>query len=332
MTSSFAPSGYSIIIPTYNRARLLSRALESIQRMDPPRKGRVEVVVVDNNCTDDTREVVAGFNGRYPIEVVSENCQGLNNARNRGARQASHEFLVYLDDDMEVSRGWLTACESALETNSVHAVCGPVYPRFQSSVAPWMSARLRASVSSEYSLRGSDVKMLAEDSAGEIPGCNFGVWKRVVLLSGGFHPQLDRSSKGMLAGGDSEFGERLGRLGGRILYVPGCRIEHFISDSKTSFPGMMRRWHGLGRTSRVLARLRRNEQGGKEVARRVRLMVSLSIRSIGSFVRGDVSDGVERIAWVVRHFGYVFAGHRKIQPVAPGCTTLDETQGVSNEH
>jgi len=88
------PVRVSVIIPTYNRAADLSRALDSVFAQTFP---IAEIVVVDDGSTDNTREVVAGFGSR--VTYVRQNNSGAAAARNRAIRIATGEWLAFLDSD-----------------------------------------------------------------------------------------------------------------------------------------------------------------------------------------------------------------------------------------
>jgi glycosyltransferase involved in cell wall biosynthesis len=83
----------SVVIPTYNRAQLLPRAIESAQNAGAD----LEVIVVDDCSTDDTAKVCAAIAG---IKYVRLNANGgLANARNVGVAESTCEFVAFLDDD-----------------------------------------------------------------------------------------------------------------------------------------------------------------------------------------------------------------------------------------
>jgi hypothetical protein len=97
----------SIIVPTYNRARLIARALSSAAGQC---EGDDEIIVVDDASSDDTARVVAGFPGvRY--ERIDHG--GAGRARNRGVELARHRLVAFLDSDDEFLPGTLT-CRRAL--------------------------------------------------------------------------------------------------------------------------------------------------------------------------------------------------------------------------
>ncbi|HDY65504.1 MAG TPA: glycosyltransferase family 2 protein, partial [Phycisphaerae bacterium] len=94
--SSYQHMRISVIIPTYNRAHLLRRALSSIAAQTV---GVDEIVVVDDGSTDDTRQILEGSN--QPVCYVYQPNAGAAAARNRGIEQASCQWIAFLDTDDE---------------------------------------------------------------------------------------------------------------------------------------------------------------------------------------------------------------------------------------
>jgi len=84
----------SVVIPTYNRSALLEVALQSVLAQD---YADLEIIVVDDGCTDDTAQVVAKYGSR--VKYVKQENSGLPGARNTGIRTATGEYLCFLDDD-----------------------------------------------------------------------------------------------------------------------------------------------------------------------------------------------------------------------------------------
>jgi glycosyltransferase involved in cell wall biosynthesis len=101
----------SVVIPTYNYGRYVAQAVDSALTQTYP---AVEVIVVDDGSTDDTRQRLAGYEGR--IRYIHQQNQGLSAARNTGIRAATGEFVAFLDSDdafhprkLEIQMGVLAA-------------------------------------------------------------------------------------------------------------------------------------------------------------------------------------------------------------------------------
>ena len=88
------PSLVSVIIPTYNRAHCLGEAIDSVLAQDPPAD---EVIVIDDGSTDATPDVLAGYGDR--ITVLRQANAGAGAARTAGLRQASGDWITFLDSD-----------------------------------------------------------------------------------------------------------------------------------------------------------------------------------------------------------------------------------------
>ncbi len=88
---------FSAIIPTYNRATYLSQAVQSALNQRLPRDGEVQVVVVDDESTDNTPDVAAGFGDRITFIRQTNRREGA--ARNTGAAQAEGTYFAFLDSD-----------------------------------------------------------------------------------------------------------------------------------------------------------------------------------------------------------------------------------------
>jgi len=112
----------SVVIPSYNYARFLGDAIESVVRQVYE---RVEIVVVDDGSTDDTARVV----GSYPaVKYVRQENQGLAAARNTGIRHATGEYVVFLDAD---DRLLPTALAAGVESLRDHPEAAFTWGRFR---------------------------------------------------------------------------------------------------------------------------------------------------------------------------------------------------------
>jgi glycosyltransferase involved in cell wall biosynthesis len=112
------PNLVSIVIPTYNGARFIAQALDSILAQTHP---ALEIIVVDDGSADQTRAIC----DRYPaVTYIYQSNQGVNAARNRGLRASQGQFLVFLDHD---DRLLPTAIATGLAAAQTHPECAFVF-------------------------------------------------------------------------------------------------------------------------------------------------------------------------------------------------------------
>src|ERR1051325_8961518 len=137
----------SVVIPTHNRADALNMTLQRLaqQQVD----AAWEVIVVNNRCTDDTDAVVSNRIFPAPLRLVHEEVPGPAAARNAGARTATGEYLVFMDNDILVESNYLQSHLAALARHSHCWVVGQVmnlpeqddtpFGRYRSSLFPFFA-------------------------------------------------------------------------------------------------------------------------------------------------------------------------------------------------
>lgn len=112
----------SIIVPTYNRAHLLPRCLDSLLDQSDP---DLEIIVVDDGSTDDTAQVLQRYSSRDSrVRTVSQDNEGGCAARNAGVDAATSPWITFLDSDDEVTRDWLTELVTPLKQGADVVCCG----------------------------------------------------------------------------------------------------------------------------------------------------------------------------------------------------------------
>jgi glucosyl-dolichyl phosphate glucuronosyltransferase len=131
----------SVVISTYNRCSLLARALESLQHQD---SGDVsyEVLVVDNNSTDETRNVAQTLMGESPgrFRYIFEPKQGLSYARNAGIAGARAEVVAFTDDDVRVSSNWVSGIKAGFTAEpDADFLGGKVLPDWNGTPPAWLT-------------------------------------------------------------------------------------------------------------------------------------------------------------------------------------------------
>jgi len=223
----------TVIIPTYNRASSLGRALQSVADMDLSRE-LYEVVVVDNSSTDDTPRVVQGFLGRgVSIRYLKEARLSLTAARHAGANAASAPILSYLDDDVIVDRGWLPGVIDAFESDDkVGVVGGPILPIFEAEPPDWVKEYYPMSGWLSLMDRGS-----SRHETHDAYGPNFSVRKDVLQEVAGFpadtigveaQGRAGVVEKIYVGSGDVGLCAKVRKAGYKVLYEPKALVHHVI--------------------------------------------------------------------------------------------------------
>jgi glycosyltransferase involved in cell wall biosynthesis len=93
----------TVLIPTYNRAYCLARAIDSALAQSYP---HLEVLIVDDGSTDSTRKLVEGtYGGDRRVRYLYQPNGGVSSARNHGLRQARGDYVAFLDSD-DVWKPW----------------------------------------------------------------------------------------------------------------------------------------------------------------------------------------------------------------------------------
>ncbi len=203
----------SVIVPTYNEAKGIEGFLGQFERQTLPRS-EYEIIVVDGDSTDGTREIAA----RYADRVIVQTSKGIGGARNDGVRIACADLIATTDADCRLPRDWLANLVEDFRDPRVVAVCGPDGPydgglkaRF---IYTWVRALIR--LAALVGLYGTG-------------GTNSAFRKDAFLAIGGYR-SLPHSD-------DVDVGVRI-KAKGRIVYDPRLFVE--LSVRRLEKNGYMR--------------------------------------------------------------------------------------------
>jgi glucosyl-dolichyl phosphate glucuronosyltransferase len=128
----------TVAICTHDRAWQLQGALEALAAAAPPMRLDWEALVILNACHDESAAVVESFKSRLPIRAVAEPRPGISMARNRAVECATGDFILWIDDDVRVTRDWLRRYEAAiLAWPDASVFGGKVCASPEAPVSPW---------------------------------------------------------------------------------------------------------------------------------------------------------------------------------------------------
>jgi glycosyltransferase involved in cell wall biosynthesis len=222
----------SVVISTYNRAPSLVLALESLVRQETPPGLDYEVIVVDNNSTDDTRGVVDRVRSRGFTRLVYrfESRQGVSYGRNAGISVARAPIVAFTDDDNDVSPAWVATIKATLDAHpEVDVLGGPILPRWPFQPPPWLDRRHW----SPLAIMDYGDRPFSSNAARPICflTANLAVRRQTFARVGAFSPSLPR-------GQDHEFLLRFWRAGGQAWYVP-----ELVAHARIQAVRLTRRYH-----------------------------------------------------------------------------------------
>jgi glycosyltransferase involved in cell wall biosynthesis len=242
---------FTIVICTYNRAALLGKSIESAFAQDYP-TDLYEIVVVNNNSTDGTDDVVRRYQAQSPVafRYVAEPQQGLSHARNLGAELAQNEFVAFLDDDAEAVPHWLASFNGVIERCHALVVGGRIEKRFMQGFEPpgWFGSQyMKGFFGLNYREWGKPDRLLRIRPPLYIGGGNSAYARRVLQHFGGFDVQLGRDAKTLLAGEETHLNLVLEHNDIPIYYTDDAVIWHHIEPSRITRRHLVRKayWAGI---------------------------------------------------------------------------------------
>ena len=236
----------TVLICTFNRAADLARTLDSLARTTC--RLRWEVLVVDNNSSDDTRHVVESRSGTYPapLRYLFEGRQGKSNALNSGMNAACAGIILFTDDDVVVGPEWLDAAVRPLiERREIDYTGGPVRPIWPGAAPSWLSVSGNLGAPLAVTDHGPEPFVFEEQRKTPL-GVNMAVRRRLIERIGGFRPDLGRNGKSLLGQEQAEFFYRARGAGARGLYVPAMGLAHVVPASRLTRSYFRRWWYWKG--------------------------------------------------------------------------------------
>jgi glycosyltransferase involved in cell wall biosynthesis len=244
LSGSRARLDATVLICTYNRAQRLANTLDSLAQASASSL-HWNVIVVDNNSTDDTSALVASRASTFPVELryIFEPNQGKSNALNTGLANTDAQIVVFTDDDVQVGENWLeAACRPLVDDSSIDYTGGPVRPIWEVVEPPtWFDVQQPDLWGTVALLDYGPDSFIFEERRRVPIGANMAVRTALVERIGGFDPALGRRGKALLGQEQAEFFCRSRAAGARGLYVPSMVLYHHVPAERLT-RGYFRRW------------------------------------------------------------------------------------------
>lgn len=235
----------TVILCTYNRCQSLQKALTSAAAMVLPESVEWEILIVDNNSNDQTRETVEDFISRYPgrFRYLFEPQPGKSHALNAGIRDSRADVLAFMDDDVVVHEDWLNKLTAPLRNGEWVGTGGRILPNWSCPAPRWLKPNgARAA--------GPLVSFHPMEQAGEMfeapIGTNMAFRGEMFEKYGNFRTDLGPRPGTELRNEDTEFGERLLAAGERLRYEPSAMVYHPVTETRLKKEYFLAWWLNKG--------------------------------------------------------------------------------------
>jgi glycosyltransferase involved in cell wall biosynthesis len=254
----------SVIVCTYNRERMFEETVRSFLecRTDGVEH---ELLLLDNNSTDKTREIGEGFSARFPrVRYINEPTQGHPHTKNRGIRESRGEIVAFVDDDVFFSPNWLESLASVFGRRpDIACIGGKVLPHFEAERPPWLEDDLMDVYSvTQYGENEREIQ------PPEYPiGCNMAFRRSVFEQIGAFPVSLGRKPGNLLSNDETFFLLCIWKAGLKMLYAPEVEVSHRIAPSRTTREWLLRRWYWQGISEVVMRQIGEDPVGRKRLAK-----------------------------------------------------------------
>jgi glycosyltransferase involved in cell wall biosynthesis len=240
----------SIILCTYNRCDRLEKVLQSLGSLKGHPEITWEVIVVDNNSKDRTKDVVEGRirSGADRVRYVFEGRQGKSFALNTGINAARGAVLAFTDDDVTVHPQWLWELKKTFDTYECMGAGGKIIPVFEEKGPSW----LRLDVPHPF------LNALVAFDLGDKPcalrtapfGANVAFRKEAFEKYGLYRTDMGPTKDNPLGKGeDTEFSSRVLSAGETMMYAPDAIVYHPVEQERIQKKYFESWYYNFGRAS-----------------------------------------------------------------------------------
>lgn len=285
----------SVVMSTYNRARLLGPAIEALLAQDTGGL-TYEVLVVDNNSTDNTKQVIESYAERDPrIKYVFEKKQGVAYGRNAGIALTKGKYIAFCDDDVTVTPTWLRSLhEALLRYPDADFVGGKVLPLWKGTPPSWIDSKMSPLALQDY---GETPQLVSKENPRCLISACLAVRRQAFERAGLFDPATQRVGNSIGSSEDHDWELKVWQRGGYGVYVPSVLCYAEVPPER-QVKSYHRRWHlGNGKFT-AIARQPGFEGGSFQLldvpAFMYRQTFEAGLSYLGSLLRGKSSEAFHR--------------------------------------
>lgn len=311
----------SIIIPTYNREELLGLTIESCINQTYP-KDKFEIIIADNNSTDNTKSVVEEWANKSPVPLkyLFEPRQGAHFARNTAAKQSQSDILYFTDDDMIADKDLLVNIVKVFDLDyNIALVGGKVLPKWEFNPPEWLEKYFK---NGSLSLIEKSEKLIIASYDIGIYSCHQAMLRKVLFECGGFNPDIEKDT--LVGNGETGLNIKVLDAGYNFAYTGEAVSYHIIPRSRMTQKYLNKRFSNQANCDSFTT-FRKNENSKKSL---LKLILYSHIPNFLKYMTGSVLKRISnsdlwRLERVYAHYylqkiftDYRFATDRKLREFA----------------
>ena len=232
-------------ICTWNRAHLLEQTLTAMHELEIPSDIHWELLVVNNNSTDDTDNVIEKHKSHLPIRRIFEPQAGKSFALNHAIREARGEYILWTDDDVLVDPNWMAAYSAAfIHWSNASIFGGPIKPWLPGTPPNWL-AQVLPDVGGAYGVRDYGDKSIALTRKIVPYGANMAV-RAKEQKQHLYDIKLGPRPNSSLRAEDTALARKMLAEGSEGRYVHGAAVRHYIPETHQTIKYLSDYYKGLG--------------------------------------------------------------------------------------
>jgi len=218
----------SIVLCTYNNADSLEITLNQLANLHQGEPHLTEVIIVDNNSPDNTAAIAQTYAAQNShFHYYFEPRQGLSHARNTGLQKAQGEYILFTDDDAEISPHWADEYINIIRARSPDCLYSKISIIWDRPKPWWFIPEYTPCfVGLDY----GDAALEIADIHHEFYGKNFCVRKSLLVDLGGFDPNLGRQGTKLAAGEETLLYRKMIWSGKKVIYFPSAGVGHRLKE------------------------------------------------------------------------------------------------------
>ncbi|HEY7519171.1 MAG TPA: glycosyltransferase [Methylomirabilota bacterium] len=223
----------SIVVCTYNRAHSLALTLAALDAQETPPELGWDLLVVDNNSTDESRAVIDAFlrTAKITARSIFVAPQGLSHARNAAIVASRAEIVAFTDDDVTPAPDWVARMAAAMNGRRADVLGGRILPLWSHSPPEWLTDQSFHGMLTIMDHPGR-VDVIDAHRQPCVWGANMALRRKVFDAVGLFDTRRGLQGARRYGGEDTELVRRALAAGYRVVYDPSVLVWHRIGRER----------------------------------------------------------------------------------------------------